>query len=108
MKLSDFEALSIDELWAYREKIEAVLVAKLVAEHSKLKARLTQLARRSLVDQTSAKAKRRSYPTVFPKYRNPNQPSETWAGRGKLPRWLAAELKSGKRLDEFRIESVAA
>jgi len=108
MKLSDFEALSIDELWAYREKIGAVLAAKLLAEHSKLETRLTQLTRQKLVDQVGDRSKRRSYPTVFPKYRNPNQPSETWAGRGKLPRWLAAELKSGKRLDEFRIESVAA
>jgi DNA-binding protein H-NS len=37
------------------------------------------------------------------KYRNPERPSETWAGRGKKPRWLAAHLKSGKRMDDFRI-----
>jgi DNA-binding protein H-NS len=34
---------------------------------------------------------------------NPKQPSETWAGRGKLPRWLNARLRSGKQLDDFRI-----
>jgi len=46
---------------------------------------------------------RRPYPVVVPKYRNPERPSETWAGRGKTPRWLAAQLKSGRRIDEFRI-----
>src|ERR1700737_4280631 len=47
---------------------------------------------------------RRPYPRVFPKYRNPAKPSETWAGRGKKPRWLAAQLKSGKRIDDFRMQ----
>ncbi|WP_430642597.1 H-NS histone family protein [Bradyrhizobium paxllaeri] len=35
----------------------------------------------------------RSYPPV--KYQNPDQPSETWTGRGKEPRWLVAQLKLG-------------
>jgi DNA-binding protein H-NS len=46
---------------------------------------------------------RRRYPPVRPKYRNPARPSETWAGRGKQPRWLKAQLGSGKKLDDFRI-----
>jgi DNA-binding protein H-NS len=50
---------------------------------------------------------RRPYPAVLPKYRNPERPSETWAGRGKTPRWLLAQLKSGRRLDDFRIRQVA-
>jgi DNA-binding protein H-NS len=33
------------------------------------------------------------------------QPSETWAGRGKQPRRLIVELRSGKMLDEFRIRT---
>jgi hypothetical protein len=51
---------------------------------------------------------RRSYPQVFPKYRNPAEPSETWAGRGKRPRWLTAQLKSGKQIDDFRIDLATA
>jgi DNA-binding protein H-NS len=30
-------------------------------------------------------------------------PSETWAGRGKTPRWLVAALKTGRKLEEFEI-----
>jgi DNA-binding protein H-NS len=41
---------------------------------------------------------------VAPKYRNPAKPTETWAGRGKPPRWLAAELKMGKKLADFAIK----
>ena len=39
---------------------------------------------------------------VPPKYRSPD--GETWAGRGAQPRWLAAALKEGKKLEDFLIE----
>jgi DNA-binding protein H-NS len=53
--------------------------------------------------KTTGKAKGKSTGKVAPKYRNPANPSETWAGRGQPPRWLAAELKSGKKLEDFLI-----
>jgi DNA-binding protein H-NS len=40
---------------------------------------------------------------VAPKYRNPENPSETWAGRGLRPRWLVAAIKGGKKLEDFAI-----
>ena len=41
---------------------------------------------------------------VAPKYRNPANPKETWAGRGKQPRWLAAETSKGRKLEDFLIK----
>lgn len=39
-----------------------------------------------------------------PKYRNPEDPSQVWAGRGNKPRWLAAALKKrGVTLESFLI-----
>lgn len=40
---------------------------------------------------------------VPPKYRHPGDASLTWAGRGMPPKWLAAELAKGKKLDDFLI-----
>lgn len=40
---------------------------------------------------------------VAPKYRNPADAAETWAGRGKPPRWLATYLDQGRKLEEFLI-----
>lgn len=40
---------------------------------------------------------------VAPKYRHP-QTGETWSGRGKAPRWLAAEETSGATRDNFLIK----
>ena len=121
MNRNDFKSMSTDELWALHEEIANRLAAALTAEKSVLENRLRQL-QRGLETQSAAHAgtssnakssnaksttERRPYPVVVPKYRNPERPSETWAGRGKKPRWLAAQLKSGKRIDDFRIRQAA-
>jgi len=38
------------------------------------------------------------------KYRNPANTKETWSGRGKQPRWLAALTKKGKKPEDFLIK----
>jgi DNA-binding protein H-NS len=43
---------------------------------------------------------------VPPKYRGPG--GETWAGRGARPRWLAALLKQGRKIEDFAIDKAAA
>jgi len=53
--------------------------------------------------KAAAKAKGKPTGKVAPKYRNPANPAETWAGRGQPPRWLAAELKTGKKLEDYLI-----
>jgi DNA-binding protein H-NS len=44
--------------------------------------------------------------TVAPKYRGSG--GETWAGRGVMPRWMAAAIKEGKTRDDFLIDKSAA
>jgi DNA-binding protein H-NS len=41
---------------------------------------------------------------VAAKYVNPDDPSETWTGRGRKPRWLSAKLKDGDRIEKFLIK----
>jgi DNA-binding protein H-NS len=40
---------------------------------------------------------------VPPKYMNPDNKTETWTGRGRKPRWLAAKLAKGGKIEDFRI-----
>jgi DNA-binding protein H-NS len=131
MNRNDFKSMSTDELWALHEEIATRLAEALTAEKSVLENRLRRLRRGIEIQHATNDAKlsgakssntkssntkssdaksstqRRPYPAVVPKYRNPERPSETWAGRGKKPRWLAAQLKSGKRIDDFRIRHAA-
>jgi len=38
-----------------------------------------------------------------PKYRNPANVSQTWAGRGVRPRWLQSAIKDVHKIEEFAI-----
>jgi len=97
----DLKSMSVDKLWSLHEQINLVLVRKIAEEKSRLDRRLQQLDVRGSSGKIGHA--RRPYPRVLPKYRNPKHPEETWAGRGKRPRWLTAQLRSGKKLDDFRI-----
>ena len=102
MKPHDFKLMTLDELWAMHLEINSLLASRLAAEKTRLEKWMREL-KLDGVSSGSAQRERRPYPQVFPKYRNPAKPGETWAGRGKQPRWLTAQLRSGKKLDDFRI-----
>jgi DNA-binding protein H-NS len=112
MTKQDLKSMSVDELWSLHERVNLALARKIADEKSQLDHRLRQLGLSSSGNAKNLSAgsakklnhARRPYPQVFPKYRNPAQPAETWAGRGKQPRWLTAQLRSGKKLDDFRIQ----
>src|SRR6202140_2443451 len=98
---------SIDALVGLRGKIDAVLGSKVSDERRNLESELAKLTRFESGGSRSKSAFcRGARGQVAPKYRNPENPGETWAGRGLKPRWLAAALKSGKKLDDFRIAGV--
>jgi DNA-binding protein H-NS len=105
MKPHDFTSMSMEELWALHKQIATVLARKISVEKGRLEQRLQQLGQGVLASDEHVSRALRPYPKVVPKYRNPKRLSETWAGRGKQPRWLTAQLRSGKKLDDFRIES---
>jgi DNA-binding protein H-NS len=112
-KKLNLDALSIDEMWQLHEDISRVLSVRLTSEKREFEKRLAQLRREKEMPQLEssdhqlkdAPRERRKYPAVFPKYRNPNEPSETWSGRGKQPRWLATALKTGHTIEEFVISN---
>jgi len=100
----NLKSMSIDALVGLRGKIDAMLTSKVADERRSLESELVKLSR---VEMGSGRSKasfgRGVRGKVAPKYRNPENPAETWAGRGLKPRWLAAALKSGKKLEDFSI-----
>jgi DNA-binding protein H-NS len=109
-KKLDLEAISTDEMWQLHIEIGRLLSIRLTSEKRELEKRLAQLRRENELPQTEVALvrqnqppERRKYPRVLPKYQNPNEPSETWSGRGKRPRWLTAALKTGHSIEDFII-----
>lgn len=101
MKLRDLKSMTINELWALHLEIKSALASRIAAEKAILEKQLKQLESNTLNE--ISRTERRPYPRVYPKYQNPAKPEETWAGRGKQPRWLTAQIKSGKNREDFRI-----
>jgi DNA-binding protein H-NS len=108
----DLKSLSVDDLWALHEEVGAMLSERIMAEKHELEKRLARLSvgkiekaaiARAVLKTSPRRTGRRKYPPVLPKYQNPGNPAETWAGRGKQPRWLVSELKAGKKIDDFLI-----
>jgi len=92
-KRSNLISMSLEELLKLRDEVTDVLSRK--ADELK-----TQLSRLTGGDAKVSKRGRKGG-KVAPKYRGPG--GVTWAGRGARPRWLVAELKKGKKLQDFLI-----
>jgi DNA-binding protein H-NS len=102
----DLEQMPLEELWSLHEQIAKLLSDKMIAEKQELERRLARLSDSDVFKPSTppnGRTPRRPYPKVLPKYLNPQSSSETWSGRGKQPRWLAAAIQSGHDLREFEI-----
>jgi DNA-binding protein H-NS len=106
MKNGSLKSMPVDELWNLHESIVAELSRKMASERAMLEDRLRRLG--SAITGSELKRERRPYPKVLPKYRNPENRSETWAGRGRQPGWVTAQLRSGKKIDDFLIRRTRA
>jgi DNA-binding protein H-NS len=100
--------MSITRLRDLRSKVEAAISEKITSRRHELESDLSTL------DKYTGGGRRGRSPgrggprgTVAPKYRNPENPAETWAGRGLRPRWLVAAMKEGKKLEAFAIGGTA-
>src|SRR6185437_16451972 len=108
-------AMSTDEMWQLHTEIGRLLSVRLTSEKRELEKRLARLRRDNEMPQVEAvpverspSRERRRYPRVLPKYQNPDEPSETWSGRGKQPRWLTLALTTVHTIEEFVIGNVGS
>ena len=101
------KSMSIEKLVALKGQIEAMLSSKVVEQRRALESELSKLGRFQ-TGKSGSKVGRGVRGAIAPKYRNPEDPTETWAGRGLKPRWLAAAIKSGKKIEDFLIAGSAA
>jgi DNA-binding protein H-NS len=103
--MTNLKSMAIDKLTKLREQVDAVLSAKILEERRTLEERLGNLGRLTANGLSRKRMGGGARGAVAPKYRNPDNPGETWAGRGLKPRWLSAALKAGGKLEDFSIEA---
>ena len=97
----NLENMSYAELAKMQADIERMKVEKQNAERDALRAKVTALAKQHGFDIHELFGKgRKAGGKVAIKYRDPNNASNTWTGRGRMPRWMAAATKGGKAKKE--------
>jgi DNA-binding protein H-NS len=114
--MSDYENMSRKELMTLRANIDRAIAAvgdrdrrnalraaeDAVREHGFT---LNELA--PFVGQSGGRGRRRGEaqgPAGAPRYRNPDNPDQTWSGRGRRPRWVHEAEAAGRSLDTMRID----
>ena len=101
----NLKAMPVHKLIDLRSRVEAALTHRVAEKRRTVESELAKLMRASTHLSRGRGGARGG--KIAPKYRNPENPSETWAGRGLKPRWLAAALKGGKKLEHFAIAASA-
>jgi DNA-binding protein H-NS len=100
------KSMAFVELLVAKGKIETEIELRSARERSRLveavgKLRIVAAAKSAMALHARPHAlKGQKLP---PRYRNPKNRKETWAGRGHRPRWLVAALKGGKKLEAFAV-----
>jgi DNA-binding protein H-NS len=97
------KSMSVAKLQDLKSQVEAAISEKVRARRHELESELSKLDGYGGGGRRGRAAGRGRRGPVAPKYRNPANSAETWAGRGLRPRWLTAAIKGGKKLEDFAI-----
>jgi DNA-binding protein H-NS len=109
MNLDKFKNLALEELVELKNEIEALIKNKQKEQKKNLinefkeKAAKLGLSLEDVMGSETSKTRKSKGQKVAPKYKNPNDPSETWTGRGRKPKWVEEQLKKGKKLEDLAI-----
>lgn len=93
-------SMPFPELREIKQKIDAAVAARTEEARASFADQLEMFGL-SLGDAKPVKKKRQS-PKV--KYRDPDNPENTWNGIGKQRKWLQSHLEAGRSLEEFLVE----
>jgi DNA-binding protein H-NS len=104
-KINGLEKMSFAELVELRNQVDRMMVGKQNSERAALRQKMADMAKehgfdiRELMD-----GRKKAKGTVAVKYRDPKNPENTWTGRGRMPRWMAAATKGNKaKKDDYLI-----
>ena len=120
-KKLDFSGLSLPELRETLAELTALIAEREKTEREEVAAEIERLAKQrgfALTDlfpgmgaergmeRAKGKAdKSAGRGTVAPKYRDPVEPSQTWTGRGRKPKWVLEREAEGRTLESMLITS---
>ena len=106
MPAKDYEKMSVKELRNLQERISDALGKAQIKRKTELLAKIQTMVEKEgfTMDDLFGNKKGARKTVGIPKFRNPNDPSQTWTGKGKRPSWLNELLAKGHKKEEFLIK----
>lgn len=100
-RATSLESMSYADLSQMQARIERLKAQKQNAERDELRQRIVAMVKEHGFEISDLFGRgRKGKGIVAVKYRDPQNPQNTWTGRGRMPRWLAAATKGGKAKKE--------
>lgn len=99
----DYSTMTVTQLKAEIVKLEKLIAVKTKETETQLLEELREKCAANGIDFESLVASARKPPKKKSqaKYKNPQNPSESWSGRGKKPNWVIEFLNSGGKLENL-------
>jgi DNA-binding protein H-NS len=96
-RTTSLENMSYADLSQMQTQIERLKAVKQNTERDELRQRVLAMVKEHGFEISDLFGKgRKAKGTVAVKYRDPQNPQNTWTGRGRMPLWLAAATKGSK------------
>jgi DNA-binding protein H-NS len=99
-KTNDLEKMSFSELSNMEREIERLKIEKQNSVRAEVRQKLIAIAKQHGFEINDLFGKSGKRGSVAIKYRDPKNAMNTWTGRGRMPRWMAAATKGGKAKKE--------
>jgi DNA-binding protein H-NS len=99
---NSLDSMSYADLAHMEARIARLKIEKQNAERAELRERIIAMVKEHGFEIGDLFGKgRKGKGSVAVKYRDPKNPENTWTGRGRMPRWMAAATKGGKAKEDF-------
>lgn len=109
----DLDVLSLDELVRFERMVETAIVRREKALHQKARQAIEEVAK-TWAEEIGVRAGDLilaacpgEVTTGVAKYANPADPTQTWTGRGRRPKWVNDLLAAGGDLEATLIDPTA-
>jgi DNA-binding protein H-NS len=89
--LQDRVKIASEEVQIKSRKLALIEISEVAVKHG------------FLIEELLGTSNPKKRPTSVPKYRNPDDRSVTWGGRGRHPSWIKEAMEAGTDIETFRI-----
>ena len=96
------DKMSLKQLLELEAKLQSAIHGARERERAEVKQEMAALAEKRGFSLRDLMGKGKGKVNVA-KYANPDDPAQTWTGRGRKPNWLIAKVKKGAKLEQLAI-----